>query len=340
MDALLYVTGTGAVLKALASEASFVKVVILGRRVEDAAALSAGLEYAIGDVIITLRGDLTSAPHDVSTLLNALLSEEGAGRGKRPDLVCGWRRDSTLTFRQKIVSKLASWLMAGVTQVPAACIPYGLCTSALPNNNLELRTASGSEELKLRHWFTQSRLRDFGSGTQAFHASLLETSVSPFSPALTAMAGATVAEVEVRCHSPPPPLCFPQTVSRFRPFLPVSCCHGVMVQLSPRFGTSSPQNRTTAATCKLAWAVLSSAFLTRFQQRPMQWVGPLGGLCLVGSAVFGAQFWRSLLSGWAAYGSWAMAWSSSASHFMAALELFIMGAQVRETASPKHANQL
>ena len=103
-----------------------------------------------------------------------------------------------------------------------------------------------------------------------------------------------------------------------------------MVQLSPRSATSSPQNGTTAATCKLAWAVLSSAFLTRFQQQPMQLVGPLGGLCLVGSAVFGAQFWRSLLSGWAAYGSWAMAWSSSASHFMASLELFIMGAQVRE----------
>ena len=123
--------GTGAVLRALASEASFVKVVILSRRVEDAAALSAGLEYAVGDVIVTLRGDLTSAPHDVSTLLNALLSGEGAGRGgKRPDLVCGWRRDSTLTFRQKVVSKVASWLMAGVTQVPVACIPYGLCTSA------------------------------------------------------------------------------------------------------------------------------------------------------------------------------------------------------------------
>ena len=144
-------TGTGAVLRALASEASFVKVVILSRRVEDAAALSAGLEYAVGDVIVTLRGDLTSAPHDVSTLLNALLSGEGAGRGseargKRPDLVCGWRRDSTLTFRQKVVSKVASWLMAGVTQVPVACIPYGLCTSALPNNNWELRTANSAEE--------------------------------------------------------------------------------------------------------------------------------------------------------------------------------------------------
>lgn len=131
--------GTGAVLRALASEASFVRVVILGRRVEDAAALSAGLEYAVGDVIVILRGDLTSAPHDVSTLLNALLNGEGAGPRKRPDLVCGWRRDSTLTFRQKVVSKVAGWLMAGATQVPVACIPYGLCTSAL-------RTASGAEE--------------------------------------------------------------------------------------------------------------------------------------------------------------------------------------------------
>lgn len=110
------------VLKALASEASFVKVVMLSSRVEDEAAISAGLEYAVGDVIVTLKGDLTSAPHDVSTLLDALLSGEGAVRDSTSHLVCGWRRDNTLTFRQQVVSRLATWIMSTLTQVPRALL--------------------------------------------------------------------------------------------------------------------------------------------------------------------------------------------------------------------------
>ena len=61
-----------------------VHLVSLARRFGQTAALSAGLEKARGDVIVTLDADGQNDPADIPALL-ALL-DQGA------DVVCGWRR--------------------------------------------------------------------------------------------------------------------------------------------------------------------------------------------------------------------------------------------------------
>ena len=61
-----------------------VKVVQFRRNFGQTAAMQAGIEWASGDVIVTMDGDLQNDPADIPILLDKI--DEGY------DLVHGWRR--------------------------------------------------------------------------------------------------------------------------------------------------------------------------------------------------------------------------------------------------------
>lgn len=95
-------------LKALASSDVNVRIVVLQRNFGQTAAMSAGINRAKHDFIITMDGDLQNDPNDIPLLLNALNDDL--------DVISGWRRkreDKALTRR--IPSQIANWLIGRVT---------------------------------------------------------------------------------------------------------------------------------------------------------------------------------------------------------------------------------
>lgn len=86
------------------------KAVILRRNYGQTPAMSAGFNHAVGDVIVTLDGDLQNDPADIPMLLEKL--SEGY------DVVSGWRKnrqDAKLT--RLLPSKIANWLIGSMTDV-------------------------------------------------------------------------------------------------------------------------------------------------------------------------------------------------------------------------------
>ncbi|MFN6248196.1 glycosyltransferase family 2 protein, partial [Microcystis sp.] len=77
--------GSTEVLTNLAKNRDDLKAVILRRNYGQTPAMAAGFDYATGQVIVTLDGDLQNDPNDIPLLLAKL--EEGY------DLVSGWRKN-------------------------------------------------------------------------------------------------------------------------------------------------------------------------------------------------------------------------------------------------------
>lgn len=75
------------------------------------AAMMAGFDYARGDVIVSLDGDMQNDPSDIPTLVETL--DQGY------DLVCGWRenRQDTLVLR-KVPSWIANRLIHAISGIP------------------------------------------------------------------------------------------------------------------------------------------------------------------------------------------------------------------------------
>jgi glycosyltransferase involved in cell wall biosynthesis len=87
------------------------RVVNFRRNYGQTAAMAAGIEYARGEVVVTMDGDLQNDPADIGMLLEKIA--EGY------DIVVGWRfnRQDKLVSR-KIPSRIANWLIGKVTGVP------------------------------------------------------------------------------------------------------------------------------------------------------------------------------------------------------------------------------
>jgi glycosyltransferase involved in cell wall biosynthesis len=80
------------------------KVIRLRRNFGQTAALAAGFDESIGNVVISLDGDLQHEPEDIPNLLAKI--DEGY------DLASGWRKnriDNAVT--RKIPSRIANWMM-------------------------------------------------------------------------------------------------------------------------------------------------------------------------------------------------------------------------------------
>jgi glycosyltransferase involved in cell wall biosynthesis len=97
-------------LAAVQKEDSHVGVIQFRRNFGQTAAMAAGFEHSRGEVILPMDGDLQNDPADIPRLLAKL--DEGY------DIVSGWRKDrKDKTFRRKIPSRIANWLIGKVTGV-------------------------------------------------------------------------------------------------------------------------------------------------------------------------------------------------------------------------------
>ncbi len=85
------------------------RVIALRRNFGQTAALAAGFDYAQGDVIVTLDGDLQNDPEDIGKLL---------AQAKDHDVVSGWRHPRHDSFlSRRLPSLLANGLISKVTGV-------------------------------------------------------------------------------------------------------------------------------------------------------------------------------------------------------------------------------
>jgi glycosyltransferase involved in cell wall biosynthesis len=87
-----------------------VRIVKFRRNYGQTAAMAAGIEYATGEILVTMDGDLQNDPADIEEFLRKI----DAGY----DVVVGWRhqRQDNLVTR-KIPSKIANWLIGKVTGI-------------------------------------------------------------------------------------------------------------------------------------------------------------------------------------------------------------------------------
>ena len=102
--------GSYSVLTQLAEQDPNLKVIRFRRNFGQTAAMSAGFDYAKGDIIIPMDGDLQNDPDDISRLVAKI--HEGF------DVVSGWRSNRKDTFvSRKIPSILANALISRLTGV-------------------------------------------------------------------------------------------------------------------------------------------------------------------------------------------------------------------------------
>ena len=102
---------TFAVLSELSEQAPQLAVIRFRKNAGQTAAMAAGFEFARGQRIISMDGDLQNDPSDIPKLLEKL--DEGY------DLVCGWRKERQDKFlTRRVPSIVANWIIAQVTGVP------------------------------------------------------------------------------------------------------------------------------------------------------------------------------------------------------------------------------
>ncbi len=99
------------IVRDLARIDSRLKLVKFRRNYGQTPAMAAGIEYATGEILVTMDGDLQNDPADIGSLLQKI--DEGY------DIVVGWRfnRQDKLISR-KLPSRMANWLIGKVTGVP------------------------------------------------------------------------------------------------------------------------------------------------------------------------------------------------------------------------------
>jgi glycosyltransferase involved in cell wall biosynthesis len=86
------------------------KVVNLRRNFGQTAAMMAGIDYASGEIIVPMDGDLQNDPVDIKRLIDKI--HEGF------DVVSGWRRDRhDETFKRNIPSRIANKLISWISGV-------------------------------------------------------------------------------------------------------------------------------------------------------------------------------------------------------------------------------
>jgi len=101
---------TFSLLKGLCSQSPCIKAIRLRRNFGQTAAMSAGFDFARGEIIVAMDGDLQNDPADIPALLAKL--EEGY------DVVNGWRKDrKDKLLSRKIPSMIANAVIGMTTGV-------------------------------------------------------------------------------------------------------------------------------------------------------------------------------------------------------------------------------
>jgi glycosyltransferase involved in cell wall biosynthesis len=97
------------ILEGIQSKDNRVVVLSLRRNFGQTAAFAAGFDFARGDIVVTIDGDLQNDPADISKLLELI---------KDHDLVSGWRKKrKDPFFSRRLPSLMANWLISRVTGV-------------------------------------------------------------------------------------------------------------------------------------------------------------------------------------------------------------------------------
>jgi glycosyltransferase involved in cell wall biosynthesis len=97
------------ILEEIQSKDNRVVVLSLRRNFGQTAAFAAGFDFARGDIVVTMDGDLQNDPADISKLLELI---------KDHDLVSGWRKKrKDPFFSRRLPSLMANWLISRVTGV-------------------------------------------------------------------------------------------------------------------------------------------------------------------------------------------------------------------------------
>jgi glycosyltransferase involved in cell wall biosynthesis len=95
----------------IASRDDRFKVVKLKKNFGQTAALHAGVDQAVGDIIVTMDGDLQNDPGDIVRLVRKM--QEGY------DVVAGYREDRTESFlTRELPSQVANWLIRKAAGTP------------------------------------------------------------------------------------------------------------------------------------------------------------------------------------------------------------------------------
>ncbi|HMK55745.1 MAG TPA: glycosyltransferase family 2 protein [Dissulfurispiraceae bacterium] len=95
-------------LEELQKKDPHIVVLSLRRNFGQTAAFAAGFDFARGDIVVTMDGDLQNDPKDIPRLLDAI---------KDCDLVSGWRKKRKDDFLRTFLSKIANGLISKVTGV-------------------------------------------------------------------------------------------------------------------------------------------------------------------------------------------------------------------------------
>ncbi len=112
--------GTLPLLEQIQSSDRGVVVLSFRRNFGQTAAFAAGFDFARGDVIVTLDGDLQNDPDDIPLLVGAM---------KENDIVSGWRKRRKDPFlSRRLPSMIANWIISRVTGV--ALHDYGCSLKA------------------------------------------------------------------------------------------------------------------------------------------------------------------------------------------------------------------
>ena len=88
--------GSSELLNKIAEEDSRIRVLIFRKNFGQTAALTAGIDHACGDIIVTLDADLQNDPKDIPLLIGKL--EEGY------DIACGWRKKRHDSWSRRLPS--------------------------------------------------------------------------------------------------------------------------------------------------------------------------------------------------------------------------------------------
>jgi glycosyltransferase involved in cell wall biosynthesis len=100
---------TLSLLEKIQSNDKRVIVLSLRRNFGQTAAFAAGFDFARGDVVVTMDGDLQNDPSDIPKLVEMM---------KDNDLVSGWRKKrKDPFFTRRLPSIMANWLISNVTGV-------------------------------------------------------------------------------------------------------------------------------------------------------------------------------------------------------------------------------
>ncbi|MBT8113888.1 MAG: glycosyltransferase family 2 protein [Arenicella sp.] len=99
-----------AILESFRDSMPQIKVISFRRNFGQTAAMVAGLDFATGDIVVTLDADRQNDPADIPAMVAKI--EEGY------DMVCGWRFDRKDTFlSRRLPSILANRLISRITDV-------------------------------------------------------------------------------------------------------------------------------------------------------------------------------------------------------------------------------